>query len=258
MGVITNAIISKNVSEALKEKEERVIQKFIENEKEEFPSSDRMSLVARQIEEMVYDHSEKQITDPDQKLISWTAEEYHLFRAFEAARYMPKISQGFSDVTSFVGLANKVLNRRKSRAGKSLEHHLAALFDANQLLYTPQAKTEGNKKPDFIFPSESAYHNKQFPTDKLISLAAKTTCKDRWRQILNESDRLRSRTKYLCTLQQGISSAQLREMQAEQVVLVVPKMYINTYPEPERKNIWTIAMFIQHVKSQEAQMQTWI
>ena len=65
----------------------------------------------------------------------------------------------------------------------------------------------------------------QFTIDKLCTLAVKTTCKDCWRQILNEADRLRDVNKYLCTLQQGICSAQMDEMQEEKVVLVVPKPY---------------------------------
>ena len=48
-----------------------------------------------------------------------------------------------------------------------------------------------------------------------LSLAAKTTCKDRRRQVINEADRLRDKPKFLCTLQQGISPAQMDEMQAE-------------------------------------------
>ena len=42
-------------------------------------------------------------------------------------------------------------------------------------------------------------------------LAAKTTCKDRWRQIINEADRIK--LKHLITLQEGVSEAQFREMQ---------------------------------------------
>ena len=90
-----------------------------------------------------------------------------------------------------------------------------------------------------------------FPTDKLISLAAKTTCKDRWRQIINEADRLRDRPKYLCTLQQGISPAQMDEMQAENVVLVVPEPYIASYPKDRRDRIWTIARFVKYIQEIE-------
>lgn len=91
----------------------------------------------------------------------------------------------------------------------------------------------------------------EFSVEKLCVLAAKTTCKDRWRQILSEADRLRDQNKYLCTLQQGISSAQMDEMQAEGVVLVVPEKYISTYPKDKRDRIWTIYQFVQYVKEIE-------
>ena len=148
-------------------------------------------------------------------------------------------------------MANMVLNRRKSRAGKSLEHHLSAVFEGNDIQYTAQAVTEGNKRPDFLFPSQAAYHNAAFPTEKLISLAAKTTCKDRWRQVINEADRLRGLPKYLCTLQQGISPAQMDEMQSENVILVVPRPYITSYPADRRDRIWTVTKFVEYVREAE-------
>lgn len=132
-----------------------------------------------------------------------------------------------------------------------MEHHLSSLFTGNCITFTPQAVTEGNKKPDFIFPSVESYHDASFPVDKLASLAAKTTCKDRWRQVLNEADRLRSKNKFLCTLQQGISSAQLEEMKSEKVVLVVPEKYIKTYPEKYQNDIWTVKKFIEYIKEIE-------
>lgn len=184
-------------------------------------------------------------------LIKWTDQEYTLFRALEQARYGSIVAAGFASVDDFVVMANQVLNRRKSRAGKSLEHHLAAIFDENKIQYTAQAVTEGNKKPDFLFPSEEAYHDLTFSIEKLCTLAAKTTCKDRWRQILNEADRLRDENKYLCTMQQGISAAQMDEMQAEKVVLVVPKAYHTAFPKEKRERIWTLGKFVGYVKEME-------
>jgi hypothetical protein len=163
----------------------------------------------------------------------------------------PFLIQGFGTVDSFLSLAQVALNRRKSRAGKSLEHHLSAIFDGNNLLYTAQAITEGKKKPDFIFPSQDAYHDLSFPTERLISLASKTTCKDRWRQVINEADRLRDQPKYLFTLQQGISPAQMDEMQAENVILVVPKDYIGSYPANRQDRIWTLSRFVGYVREKE-------
>ena len=246
----TNKLIDiHNIAPEAQEKQE--IDKFISGLQVDFPSSEEMSAAARFIQDTVYNHIEYIRTNPDRKLLDWTDSEYRLFKALEFARYGEMITRGFDSVEAFVNVANQVLNRRKSRAGKSLEHHLAALFDGNGLQYQEQAVTEGNKKPDFLFPSQAAYHDAAFPTDKLISLAAKTTCKDRWRQVINEANRLRGREKFLCTLQQGVSSAQMDEMQEEQVVLVVPKPYIATYPKDKQDRIWTIGKFIDYVKELE-------
>lgn len=247
----TNRLISfEKISPELIEKTE--IKDFISSLASEFPSSEEMSKEARFLT-YKKNVSERRlvIANPDKILLDWTEEEYRLFRAIEHARYGDLVRKGFSSVDEFIMLANKVLNRRKSRAGKSLEHHLAAIFDGNKIRYTPQAVTEGNKRPDFIFPSEADYHDVSFSIEKLCSLAAKTTCKDRWRQILNEGDRFKGRYKYLCTMQQGISSAQMDEMQAEKVILVVPKTYISTYPKDRQERIWTIGKFVDFVKEME-------
>lgn len=242
-----------DTSAVLPETQERIaIQEFIDTLTVDFPLSDVMSAAARDIQNRVYNHLEYIRTNPDRKIIEWTNTEYALFRAIEHARYGDKISHGFTSVDEFITMANMVLNRRKSRAGKSLEHHLSAIFDGNDIQYTAQSVTEGNKKPDFLFPSQAAYHNATFPTDKLISLAAKTTCKDRWRQVINEADRLRGLPKYLCTLQQGISPAQMDEMQAENVILVVPRPYIASYPADRRDRIWTVTKFVDYVREVES------
>ncbi|MCI5837051.1 MAG: hypothetical protein MR209_04395 [Veillonellaceae bacterium] len=191
------------------------------------------------------------VKDPDIILLRWTDQEYTLFRAIEHARYGDIVASGFASVDDFVVMANRVLNRRKSRAGKSLEHHLSAIFDENKIHYAAQAVTEGNKKPDFLFPSEEAYRDMTFGIEKLCTLAAKTTCQDRWRQILNEADRLRDENKYLCTMQQGISAAQMDEMQAEKVILVVPKAYHSAYPKEKRDRIWTLGRFVNYVREIE-------
>ena len=231
------------------EAQERIeAEKFIASVDTDFPPANIMSAAAREISVNTLHNSDLVVSDPDRIIIEWTDIEFRLFRQMERVRYLRLITQGFNDVDSFVTLANQILNRRKSRAGKSLENHLAALFDANGIKYTSQPITEGNKKPDFVFPSEAAYHNPSFPIQKLVTLAAKTTCKDRWRQIINEADRLRGNNKFLCTLQQGISSAQMDEMESEKVILVVPKEYIKTYPSDRRNRIWTIGKFLEYLK----------
>ena len=212
-----------------------------------FPDSKTMSQTARDIFQKVH----AQQLSPDEEIIDWTDVEYQLYRALEDKVYKPLISNGFSSVNDFETLAAQLMNRRKSRAGKSLENHLAAIFSDHGLSFEAQVVTEGNKTSDFVFPSSAAYHDPMFPDDRIITLGAKTTCKDRWRQVLNEANRTRDRQKFLCTLQQGVSEAQLEEMDDEKLTLVVPKKYISDFPSSHQSKIWSLEDFIQYVKSVE-------
>src|SRR5436305_12019791 len=100
----------------------------------------------------------------------------------------------FQTIESFVGLAQSILQSRKSRSGNSLELHAREIMIEEGLVanldFCHKPTVESGKKPDFIFPSQAAYDDKTFPDSKLRMLAAKTTCKDRWRQIINEAHRI--------------------------------------------------------------------
>ena len=184
---------------------------------------------------------------PDQRLLKRRDLEFRLFRMIEDAHLLPQIGKGFSSVEDFVKLANSVSNRRKSRGGKSLELHLEKIFEEEEFHhFSTQAVTEGKKKPDFLFPSEEAYHDSICPEEKLRMLAVKTTCKDRWRQILNEAHRIKGC--HLFTLQEGVSENQFNEMEAEGVTLVVPKKLVGKYPKGVRSRLVTLESFIKELK----------
>ena len=224
------------------------LEKVADNLNGEFPNAKEMSRLARSVHEKIFDDTDAVINNPDEILCLWLSIEYELFCIVEEKIYGKKVRRGFNGMREFLDTANSVMNRRKVRAGKSLECHLAAIFTANRLPFSKEKVTEKNKKPDFIFPSIDAYHNPEYDSDKLIVLAAKTTCKDRWRQILNEADRRRDKVKYLFTLQSNISSKQLFEMKSENVVLVVPKRYIENYPKEFQTDILSLSKFIRLVK----------
>lgn len=186
--------------------------------------------------------------NPDKLLIQRRREEYKLFLEVEKLHVLDHVKAGFESVDDFISLANSVSNRRKSRSGRSLEIHLEDIFTQKGLSeFGTQCKTEGNKKPDFLFPSCSAYHDDGYAHDKLRMLAVKTTCKDRWRQILNEANKIP--VKHLFTLQEGVSINQFNEMKEENVVLVVPEDLKTKYPEAIRANILTLRQFIDDTKS---------
>jgi hypothetical protein len=243
----TNRLIEKQITITSELKLLQCFLNYIEKTKVDFPPTFELALNARNCYNSVYSiNDDFIIAKPDNSLLNWIEAEYQLFKTFENKRYNEIIKTKFETVEILINFANSILNRRKSRAGKSLEHHLSEIFSITQLEFDAQAITEDNKKPDFIFPSKDAYHNHSFLDDKLIFLACKTTCKDRWRQILNEADRIK--TKHLFTLQQGISKNQLVEMYNSNVCLVVPKPYISFYPEEYKEKILSLDSFIKQIK----------
>ncbi len=246
----TNSILPKSAQPTSEEIIKKLIAEFISQLKVDFPPSRLVADGARDIFSTAYQRTNKQILSSlDQELINWINTEFNLFKEIEYDRYNPYIVKPILSVDNLINIANSILNRRKSRAGKSLEHHLSAAFDISKIQYTPQAKTEGNKKPDFIFPNEGIYLNEQAGSEKLTFLGAKTTCKDRWRQIINEADKIPN--KHLFTLQQGISSNQLKEMKQSNITLVVPKPYVKSFPKEHRSDILDLDSFVKLVRSRQ-------
>lgn len=244
----TNKLIYKISHPSPEQQMQALFEEYIRRLREDFPSSFALAKTAREICEKVF--GLKGHVNPDEQLLRFISCEYELFKTIENLRYADQVKTPFQDVESLILFANSILNRRKSRAGFSLEHHLSAIFSSHALEFGYQVVTEGNKTADFIFPGARQYHDNLFNPTGLIFLASKTTCKDRWRQILNEANRIPR--KHLFTLQQGISSNQLQEMRTEGVALVVPKPYIVSFPANFRDDILTLGGFIQMVKTKQA------
>lgn len=68
--------------------------------------------------------------------------------------------------------------------------------------------------------------------------------------MLNEANRIE--TKYLFTLQQGISKNQLREMKHEHLKLVVPASYRTSFDKEFQPEIETLASFMEMVKVKQS------
>lgn len=245
----TNQLINTMGDTNSRERVVLLLQQFIARF-DKFPETRQMSAGGRLCYNEAFGMKDAKVREkPDDVLLNWIETEFMLFRLMEEKLYSSVISNPFPDVESFVKTANEILNRRKSRAGKSLEHHLSDLFTRNGLVFEEQVVTEENKKPDFIFPNGECYHNMLFPVDDLVVLGAKTTCKDRWRQVLTEADRVEC--KYLFTLQQGISKNQLKEMYDAKLTLVVPRKYISSFPASWQHEIKDLAGFIQMVRAKQ-------
>lgn len=186
----------------------------------------------------------------DTRLMKRRECEYEIFRSVEQAVELPLIKEGFENVEDFIARAQTILQRRKARSGRSLELHTREIFIEENLRegqdFAHQPESDPGKRPDFLFPSQAAYQNTAFPAQNLRMLAVKTTCKDRWRQILNEANRIGQ--KHLLTLQEGVSESQFREMTEAQVKLVIPQPLISAYPESVRPHLQTLESFIGDIR----------
>ncbi len=173
--------------------------------------------------------------------------EFKLFEEIERQHVLPMIKKGFKRVDDFLSIALSIANRRKTRTGRSLELNLSSIFKGSSLHFESNKITENHKRPDFIFPSIKKYRDSSYSARKLAMLAAKTTCKDRWRQVLSEANRIKD--KHLFTLQEGVSGNQLDEMAASRLKLVVPEPNLNKFPASTRSAILTLERFVQQIKS---------
>lgn len=215
-----------------------------------FPSTSEFSSLAR--ERLPADPR----TEPDGTLLTWMEREEALFRAYERHVVSERLRHGFGprgdDVDEFISFSLSVQNRRKSRVGHAFENHLGEVFRHNGLEYEKGGHgrvTENQSKPDFLFPSFDQYHNPAFPVDRLFLLGAKTTCKDRWRQVLAEGKRLEK--KYLATLEGGISEGQTEEMRNQGLQLVVPTSIQASYTAQQQDWLSSIAEFIICVRKSQ-------
>ncbi|MGY2805557.1 type II restriction endonuclease [Bradyrhizobium sp. USDA 4506] len=186
----------------------------------------------------------------DAVLMAWIEREELLFRRLERLVVADRLQAGFltekvPDVDGFISFSLSVQNRRKSRAGKSLEHHVAALFSARKLKFERGVETELRNKPDFLFPGRTAYQDTNFNAEKLTMLGSKSTCKDRWRQVLSEAQRIPH--KHLITLEPGISENQTDEMRAKNLQLVLPTSLHATYREKQRTWLMNVEEFVSLV-----------
>ena len=187
--------------------------------------------------------------DPDQTLIDWMDREELLFRTFENHLINEKIKTGFSKVDSFIEFSLSIQNRRKSRAGYALENHFEQILHRKSISYSRGKETENRAKPDFIFPGIDHYRNFSFPVSRLTMLGVKSTCKDRWRQILSEASRVQN--KHLLTLEPGISDNQTLEMKAQNVQLVIPQKLFNSYNHTQQHWLINIKSFLDLVQKRE-------
>ena len=191
---------------------------------DDFPSGDDFSGETR----MSLIECVRSFTDwsADAKIIKSRDTEYELFKIVEQSICGPIIERGFRNIDEFVSAANSITNRRRARAGRSFENHIRFILDDAAIPFESQPDIDG--RPDFIIPSADAYHDRNYPVDRLFVVGAKTTSRERWRQLLDEGRRVPR--KYFMTLQPNMSNKQYTAIVDANVRLVVPNSLHGGYP----------------------------
>lgn len=257
--VITNRLVSIPRHE-LNHRELSIVDRLIveDSEIETFvadytPSEEQLVLdqfgtqlpTTREFSEFARNNCEVDILDPDNALVTWIDKETRFFNIIMKHQIEQRIEDGFDSADDFIDYAVSLTNTRRSRMGLSLENQIEALLVARNINYDRNQVTEGTSKPDFIFPSIEDYRNPAFPVSRLTMLGAKSTCKDRWRQVLKEADRIDH--KHLCTLERGISIDQTEEMRRENLTLVVPEPFQITYTDQQMDEIISFSDFLEEL-----------
>jgi EcoRII C terminal/Restriction endonuclease EcoRII, N-terminal len=211
-----------------------------------FPPGRQIAELARHAVGAVNPNQRATGRSPDERLLAWMEAEYALFREIERRVCRDEVERKFDSIEEFLAAAATLTNRRKSRAGQSLEEHVEHLLRETGIAFEAQAAIDGNVRPDILLPGKSAYDDPRHPAQNLVVLGLKTTCRDRWRQVLNEGKRVAS--KHLLTLQPAMSRAQLAEMRDAGLQLVVPAPLHNGYDLPEDYRLLTVGEFLAEMK----------
>jgi len=182
---------------------------------------------------------------PDEALVRGLHSEYHLFRKVEQKLCRDETRGPFDSVDAFLKVASAIMNRRKSRAGRSLENHVDYLLRKAEVPHEMRPDIPG--RPDIVIPGRAQYDDLSFPVARLCVVGVKTTCKDRWRQIIQEAPRVKK--KHILTIQSSISTPQLKEMKEAGITLVVPEKLQRDYPSGSGLTILSVESFIRETKT---------
>ncbi len=214
-----------------------------------FPTTREFSKFARENISSLADHKNE-----DSALMAWMNREEILFRQLEKHIVSERLKTGFVDdqevdVDGFISFSLSVQNRRKSRVGLAFENHLEEIFIQSGIRYSRGATTERREKPDFIFPSIKEYRSPEYNQEMLSMLGVKTTCKDRWRQVLTEAEKINC--KHLITLEPGISEHQTSQMFAAKLQLILPQEIHQSYQKEQQEWLMNLSSFIETLHSRQ-------
>lgn len=156
--------------------------------------------------------------------------EYSLYKKaevrFRAAQVLRTISTGADLVNAvvrgFPELDSTFLSAaqtRKSRAGRSFEHHVARLFRDGNVRYEEQVVL-GSRRPDFVLPDVVTLKSKTRNFGDAMIVSLKTTLRERWKQLSLE--RINGDI-FLATVDDRVTAEAISDMADNDIHLMVPE-----------------------------------
>lgn len=163
-------------------------------------------------------------------------------------RFVTVIVTRFQEIDSLFMSASQ---QRKSRAGYSFEHHIERMLRDGGITHEKQVVLKWKKRPDFIMPSYAALRDTQRQKEDVLVLSAKTTLRERWKQVPIE---VANCSLFLGTVDENIASNAIEHMQSLGIVLVVPESLkdANTTEYKAHDNVISFRTFFdEEVKSKQ-------
>jgi hypothetical protein len=166
------------------------------------------------------------------------------------AEHNPSASDVIRSLVNNISLVDDLMlsagQQRKVRAGYSFEFHIEAMLQAAQIPFQKQILLPSNKRPDFLLPSFTQFSSPMPGTEPGIILSAKTTLRERWKQVKMEKG---DGDLFLATLDEGIASVAISDMANHGIVLVVPES-LQTSKNTEYKSHANVLSFTQFFRDE--------
>lgn len=133
---------------------------------------------------------------------------------------------------------------RKSRAGRSFEQHIARLLRDGGVSFEEQRVT-GGRRPDFVLPGLTVLENTERSAMEALVLSAKTTLRERWKQITLEKFKC---DLFLATVDDRVSPEAIEDMNRQHICLVVPESLKQSGESSykDQGNVITFREFFDH------------
>lgn len=167
---------------------------------------DALMMISRDIEYKIF---------KDQELRQRAVQVIDLLKGKDAD-IVKTIVNNFSQLDSLFLSASQV---RKSRAGRSFEIHIARLLKDSKIKFEEQ-KVISARRPDFIMPSAKAINLKSKDHAIAVILSAKTTLRERWKQVASEKFDCPI---FLATVDDRVTQDAISDMANQGINLVVPE-----------------------------------